>query len=152
MYKTLEILKQNRQYLLQLVANYSFEQVNLVPKNFSNSIIWNMGHLLVTEKILTYGLCNLKLPLVSDEMINQFRKGTTPVDYKKEIWDEIKDLFLLSLDQTEADYKNGIFINFLPYTTSIGLNLLDIESAAKYIAYHEGIHAGVIQSIRKQFV
>jgi hypothetical protein len=74
------------------------------------------------------------------------------VDYQKEKWEEIKDLFLLSLDKTEADYKNGIFINFLPYTTSIGLNLLDIESAAKYIAYHEGIHAGVIQSIRKQFV
>lgn len=152
MYKTLEILKQNRQYLLQLVDNYSLEQLNRVPKNFSNSIIWNMGHLLVTEKILTYGLCNLKLPLVSDEMIHQFRKGTMPVDYSTEVWEEVKNLFLPSLDKTETDYKSGIFINFSPYTTSIGLNLLDVESAAKYIAYHEGIHAGVIQSIRKQFV
>lgn len=151
MQNTYDILIKNRQYLLQLIEPYSFEQLNSVPKTFSNSIIWNFGHLLVTEKTLTYGLSNLDIPLVTPEKIEMFRKGTFPISYSKELWEEIKSIFILSLNRTVADYQKGVFHSFMPYTTSIGVNLSDLETTAQYILYHEGIHAGVIQSIRKQF-
>jgi hypothetical protein len=151
MQNTYDILIKNRQYLLQLIEPYSFEQLNFVPKTFSNSIIWNFGHLMVTEKTLTYGLSNLEIPIVTVQEIEMFRKGTFPITYQKELWNEIKSNFILSLNRTVADYQKGFFHSFTPYTTSIGVNLSDLETTAQYILYHEGIHAGVIQSIRKQF-
>lgn len=151
MQNTYDILLKNRQYLLQLIENYSFEQINSVPDHFSNSIIWNLGHLYVTEKTLTYGLSDLPIPIVSAELIEMFRKGTFPADYQEKIWDEIKSNFVLSAEQTLSDYKKGLFQKFNPYTTSLGVQLTDIETTAKYVLYHEGIHTGVVQSIRKHF-
>lgn len=151
MQNTFDILKKNRHYLLQLIEPYSFDQLNSIPDNFSNSIIWNFGHLLVTEKTLTYGLSGLEIPIVSNEYIEMFRKGTKPIPYKEELWNDIKSSFLLSLEKTESDYNVGLFKNFSSYTTSTGVYLENIESTLNYIAYHEGIHTGVVQSIRKQF-
>lgn len=151
MTNTFDILRKNREYMLQLIEPYSFEQLNTVPPHFSNSIIWNFGHLLVTEKTLTYGLCNIEIPLVSSTLIEDFRKGTQPSRYSINTWLEIKELFLSSLQRTEDDYDKGVFQQFKPYTTSIGVHLDKIESSFSYISYHEGIHTGVIQSIRKQF-
>ena len=151
MQNTFDILKKNRQYILQLIDTYGFEQLNSVPKNFANSIIWNIGHLLVTEKTLTYGLSNLEIPLVSAEVVETFRKGTFPADYSVKQWEEIRTVFVQSVEQTEQDYRKGLFAEFKPYTTSIGVYLADIETTIRYILYHEGIHTGVIQSIRKQF-
>jgi hypothetical protein len=80
-----------------------------------------------------------------------FRKGTKPLLYKEELWSDIKNSFVHSLKKTESDYIKGEFKNFAPYITSTGVHLDNIESTLNYIAYHEGIHTGVVQSIRKQF-
>lgn len=151
MSNTFDILQKNREYMLQLIENYSFEQLNSIPENFSNSVIWNFGHMLVTEKILTYGLCNVEIPMVSAQLIERFRKGTHPELYSEATWQEIKNLFLPSLLKTKEDYHLNRFQHFKPYTTSIGVYLDDINTTLQYILYHEGIHAGVIQSIRKHF-
>ena len=151
MRNTFDILKKNREYLLQLTNEYCFDDLNKIPHNFSNSIIWNMGHLLVTEKILLYGLSALEIPIITNEMIEFFKKGTHPKKYELNLWENIKDNFISSIDRTESDFNRGIFINFTEYTTSIDVNLKNFEKTAQYIVLHEGIHTGVIQSIRKQF-
>jgi hypothetical protein len=103
----------------------------------------------VTQQVLCYKLSGLKC-LISDEMIDLYRKGTAPTTaVTKEEFNEIKDLFISLPFQFEEDYKKGIFENYTAYTTSVNVVLTDIKSAATFNLFHEGIHLGTILGLRK---
>ena len=144
-----DILRQSRKLILKIIEGYSIEQLNFIPKNFKNNIAWNVAHLIVTQQLLCYNLSGLSM-YVSEEMVAQFKKGTTP---EKEInsieFEKIKEQFISIADQFEKDYKEGVFIDFNEYTTSVNVTLNDIDSAIAFNNYHEGIHLGIILSLRK---
>ena len=49
----------------------------------------------------------------------------------------------------EEDFEAGIFENYIAYPTSTGLNIDSLETALLFNNYHEGIHYGIIRSIKK---
>lgn len=146
----IDVLKKGRALLLKVVEGYSLEQINKIPEGFSNNIAWNIAHLAVTPYLLCYKLSGLEMT-ISEEMVNRYRKGTTPdghiVDEKE--WEEIKSIFLGFGDQLEADYDKGIFKTYHEYTTSPGVVLTDVEKAIDFANFHEGIHLGVVLALRK---
>jgi len=77
-------------------------------------------------------------------------KGTKPehIATQAEV-DEIKALLFKTLDQTEADYNDKKFNNFQEYPTSTGLVLKNAEDAIAINSFHEGLHIGIMMSIRK---
>lgn len=56
MVKQFDILRKTRQYVLELIANLSMEQLNEVPAGFTNNIVWNLGHMLASQQ----GVCYLR--------------------------------------------------------------------------------------------
>ena len=88
--------------------------------------------------------------LVSDEMVEKFKKGTTPDgNATEEEITQIKDLLFSTLDQTQADYKAGNFKNYNAYTTSLNVTLSNAVEAMKFNAMHEGIHIGAILALKR---
>ena len=73
-------LRQTRQTLAALVDALPEEALTTIPEGFNNHILWNVGHLVVTQQVLVYGLSSLQ-PNVSAEMMGAFRKGTSPRDW-----------------------------------------------------------------------
>jgi len=144
-----DILSKNRALILKVIDGYSLKQLNEIPEGFSNNIAWNIAHLVVTQQLLCYKMSGLPIS-VSEEMVDKYRKGTKPEsDMSAEEFEEIKTLLMSLPIQFEKDYNAGIFKSYGSYTTSVNVNLTDIDSAIAFNNFHEGIHLGVILALRK---
>jgi len=147
---TFQVLKNTRKIFVKIIENTSLEDLNKIPKGFNNNIIWNIGHVVATGQLLAYKLSGLDL-LVSDEFVNKYRKDTKPngAVTQQEV-NEIKDLLLRTVNETEADYKAGAFKNFNTYTVSTtGNTLNNIDEAMQFVLTHDGIHYGYVLALLK---
>lgn len=144
-----KVQKTIREILLKILDNHSLEQLNKIPAGYSNNLIWNVAHCISAQQVLVYKLSGLPT-LVSDEFIDKYKKGTKPeADVSQSELDEIRVLLFSTLDKTEKDVNEGIFQNYTTYMTSMGFELTNVQDALDFVNYHEGIHTGIIMSIRK---
>lgn len=144
-----EVQKTIREILLKILDNHSLEQLNKIPTGFSNNLIWNIAHCVSTQQVLVYKLSGLPMK-VSEDFINKYRKGTKPEgDVSQAEVDEIRALLSTTLEQVQKDFADGIFQNYTEYTTSMGYTLKNINGALDFNNYHEGIHTGIVMSMRK---
>jgi hypothetical protein len=146
---TFDICLKNRNILEGFLNQFSLDELNKVPDGFSNNLIWNIAHVVVTQQLLVYG--NSQLPmLVSDEMVAKYRKGTKAEQKAtQEEVNEIKALLFSTLEKTQDDYYNGLFKNYTEYTVSTKSTLTNVEQALEFNNFHEGIHLGYILALKK---
>ena len=149
MNQTFETIRVSRKLTSQFLENYSLEQLNKIPEGFNNNIIWNIAHIIVTQQLLVYKLSGLPM-MVSDELVDKYRKGTKPDGAISQLeLDEIKSLLFKTINQTEVDYNAKVFKSYNELTTSLGFTIKDIEDALSFNNYHEALHVGIMMSIRK---
>lgn len=143
----LEVLQNTRKSFKKILENTSLENLNKIPNGSKNNIIWNIGHILVTEQLLAHRLSGLK-PMVSDDLIEKYKKGSQPegpVD-QQEV-NLIKDLLETTVENTSELYSKESFKNFKEYTVSTtGNTLTNIDEALQFILFHEGMHLGIVMS------
>ncbi|WP_242203778.1 DinB family protein [Aestuariivivens insulae] len=145
---TFEVLNNTRRFFKKYIENTSLEDLNKIPEGFNNNIIWNIGHIVVTEQLLAYKLSGLPL-MISDSLVVNYMKGTRPerTVTQAEV-DEIKTLLFSTIERTQKDYKDKAFINFKEYTVSTtGNTLTNIEEALQFILFHEGMHLGYVMAL-----
>lgn len=147
---TFQVLKNTRAIFTKIIDTNSLEDLNKIPKGFNNNIIWNMGHIVVIPQFLAYKFSGLK-PLVSDALINKYKKDTKPErDLNQEEVNEIRDLLVSTFEKTQEDYIQGVFENYDAYMVSTtGNTLNNIDEALQFILTHEGIHYGYILALLK---
>jgi hypothetical protein len=144
-----DILKKSRQLTLKAINGLTLDQIHTIPEGFKNNIAWNVAHLVVTQQLLQYKLSGLDC-LVPDELIEEHRKGTVPTKtFTEEEFEEVTDLLAGLPDTLEEDFNEGIFENYNGYETSTGFVLDTFETAVNFNNYHEGIHLGIILSLKK---
>lgn len=149
MKELLEITKTSRNMVSKLIQGYTLEQLNKVPTGFNNNLIWNVGHIVVTQQLLVYKLAGLPM-MISDELVEKYRKGTkTEHEATQEEVDEILALLHSTVEQTAKDIDNNLFQNFNEYPTSTGFVLKSNKDSMEFNNFHEGLHIGVIMSMRK---
>ena len=113
---TFDIVLKNRKILATFLDAFSLEDLNKVPENFNNNLIWNIAHLVVTQQLLTYSLSGLPMH-VSDEMVDKYKKGSkVKEDVSQDEVNEIKKLLFTTIEKTKEDYnyKQNVF-NTLKY-------------------------------------
>ncbi|MFV5701564.1 DinB family protein [Flavobacterium sp. XS2P12] len=149
MNQTFDVNATSRNMVSKFLAGYTLEQLNTIPEGFSNNLIWNIGHIIVTQQLLVYKLSGLPM-MISDELVEKYKKGTKPehIAIQTEV-DEIKSLLFETINQTKADYDNQIFKNYNEYPTSTGFILKSVEDALAFNNLHEALHIGIMMSIRK---
>ena len=144
-----QILTQTRNNIKRLTDGLSMEQLNHIPAGFNNNLIWNLGHVLVTQQLLMYKLSNTPM-LVPNEWVGKYRKGTKP---NEPVSSEEKDQILLALDaatlKAKEDFEQNVFSNFNPYSTSFGIDLNTVEDALQFNCIHEGMHYGTMLALKK---
>ena len=144
-----DVLRKSRLLTLKELDGLTLDQIHTIPQGFKNNIAWNIAHLVVTQQLLHYKLSGLNC-LCPDDLIEAHRKGTSPTKtFTEEEFEEVKELMLGLPDTLEEDYEAGIFENFIEYPTSAGFVLNSFESAIVFNNFHEGIHYGIIRSIKK---
>ena len=149
MEKLFEASRFTREAALKLLKSLNREQILQIPDRFNNSLFWNVAHLLVTEQLLAYRLSGMPLN-ISDSLVERYAKGSTCTEEVPEEDIEFVMSNLLPLNQKlQEDYREGRFSDYQPYMTSTGIELKNIEEALKFSAFHDGIHLGVILSLKK---
>lgn len=127
----------------------AWEEVNTIPDGFSNSISWNLAHILVTQQLLHYKLSGLEM-LLDDVFIEKYRKGSKHESaLSKTEWKLSLDLLANLAKRLEGDYFAGKFVEFQRYPTSYGYELQNIEDAIFFNNIHEALHLGYMMSMRK---
>ena len=123
-----------------------------IPEPHSNNLFWNIAHALVTEQSLIYKLSKLQ-PRLDEALIAKYSKGTFPEEgvSPSEV-NQVADALPQTLKWIREDYKNGIFKEFIPYTTSAHVTLNSVEDAISFNLFHLGLHYGTIRSIQKLLV
>jgi hypothetical protein len=145
-----EILIKARELVLKELEDLSLEDLHKIPTGFKNNIAWNAAHIAVTQQLIHYGLSGLPMA-ISDELIATHRKGTSPTKvFTKEEFEEVKSLLKSLPEKLVADYEAGVFKEYKTYPTSTGYVLTSIENAIPFNNIHEGMHYGIIRSIKKK--
>ncbi len=148
---TLRILQNNRNVYLRLLESFSLDKLNKIPEGFSNNIIWNIAHIIVTQQILVYKLSGMSL-LVSDEMEEMYKNGSKPTcKTTQEEVNQIKTLLLASVEKTKTDFQTpNFFQNYNEFTTkSTGFKIDSAKTALEFNNFHEGVHFGIMLQIKK---
>ena len=146
---TLTILEKTRANINKLVAAYSLEQLQIIPEGMNNNLLWNYGHVLVTQQLLCYKLSGNEVSMESS-IVDRYRKGTFPdhIDAEAELA-LFNKLCFEQVGVLKADYEKGLFKDFKPYATSFGMELAAIEDAILFNNAHEAMHLGTMLAIRK---
>lgn len=147
--QTFEITTTSRKTLSQFLQGYTLEQLNKIPEGYNNNLIWNIGHIVVVQQMLVYKLSGLPM-MISDEMVNKYKKGSAPIQEATQAdVDEIKKFLFETIDQTKIDLDNKIFENFQEFTTMTGFAVKNAKDAISFNIYHEAIHTGIMMGIKK---
>ncbi len=144
-----DTLMASRKLTLDFINSFNPAQLNHIPQGFKNNLIWNMGHLVVTQQLLWYNLSEKEM-LIPANMVKKYQKGSKPGESigENEI-NTIKELLISLPEKSIADYKNGLFKTYKSYTTSFNVTLQSIEDGIKFNNFHEGLHVGTIMALRK---
>ena len=144
-----DITLKNRNIMASFLDSFSLDELNKVPEGFSNNLIWNIAHLVVTQQLLTYNLSGLPM-LIDDKMVEKYKKGSKTIgDVTKTEVDEIKELLFSTIEKTKEDYKKALFKNYTEYTVTTKSTLTNVEQAIEFNNFHEGIHLGYILAMKK---
>ena len=144
-----ELLKTTRQNALDATNRLSDDQLNFIPEGFKNNLIWNLGHMLVTQQLLMYSLSYNEVK-INQELVSKYRKGTYPSGKTSiEEVSYIRDHLMHSIATSKMDYLSGGFELYKDYETSYKVSLSSIEDAIIFNNLHEAMHLGYILSLKK---
>jgi len=144
-----DITLKNRKFLNSFLKSFSLEELNKIPEGFSNNIIWNIAHVVVTQQLLVYNLSGLPM-MTNEEMVVKYRKGSkVEKDATQEEVNEIKELLFSTAKKMKDDYDTGVFKTYNSYTTSTNSAMTNVEEAIEFNNFHEGIHLGYILALKK---
>jgi hypothetical protein len=151
MNKKIENIKKYRRFLLNQVSSLTVEQLNKIPNNYNNNIIWNIAHLISAQQ----GICYLRAgqqAIVPDKYISPFSTTTKPDRFidMDEI-EEIRKLFIDTIDRLHSDYDRKIFGNYTPSPNILrvyDIEIAGIDEALEFILYHEGYHGAYVLALK----
>lgn len=147
--KAFETLKKTRLFILDYIKDLSTEQLNAIPNGFSNNIIWNLAHLVAVPQAVCYKRGGLAMK-IDEEIFEQYKPGTIPQPFVNTHQIETyKALLINTIDVLEDDYQDEMFQNYQPWTTRTHVELKTIEESINFLSWHDGLHMGVIMSLKK---
>ena len=143
------MLRECRRLIARAVNGLSSEQLLHIPEGYRNNILWNLGHVVVTQQRLCYRNAGLDM-YVPKELCDGLKIGSSPAEWKQPpdfeyIMSMMKDL----PDKLEEDCRAERFAGYPEYTTTTGVTMSDIDDAVIFNNIHEGVHLGIILSLRK---
>lgn len=122
----------------------------MIPAGFNNHILWNIGHAVVTQNVLLYGMSGLDFTLPT-HFIKRYKKGSTPteIDNPKTELENIFELGKIADDQLGYDIKEMKFGDYQSYETSFGITLNTFNDALQFNNIHEALHLGYVMALKR---
>jgi hypothetical protein len=147
--KSIEFIKNGRNRLIATLEGLTTEQLNHVPEGYNNNLIWQLGHVIASQQGVTYPKAGLT-PIMDPALIEQYGNGTKPENTldAKQIAD-LHELSARTLDQFEKDLAADAFKNYESWGFPNGTTFDNIDDAIQMLAFHEGMHYGYAQALKR---
>ena len=126
------------------------EAIRVIPKGRKNNILWNLAHIVTVQQLLVYKRSGNAMRIPGDYPA-MFSRDTSPADWTRDV-DTAQILGELesTARQFAEDEARGLFDGeYDTYETSTGVTIATAADAIAFNRFHEGVHVGVILSIRK---
>ncbi|MBT8185733.1 MAG: DinB family protein, partial [Eudoraea sp.] len=131
---------QNRKIFYRILKHTPMEQLLKIPDGFRNNVFWNIGHVVVTQQLLTYDRSSLSMK-IPDNMVERFRKGSVPDGrMTQQEKDQLSTYVFSTIERTEEDYRAGVFKSYRKFTTATNAEIASVDDALIFNLFHEGLH------------
>lgn len=138
-----------RRAFLGTISKLSVEQLNKIPDGFSNNLIWNFAHCIVSTQYMCYSPTGNPHG-ISKEMMDKYKRGSKPESDASE--NEInywKELAISSIQQLETDSNAGLLSTYHAWSIGEHYSIASIEDALSFCYFHEGSHYGYALAMKK---
>ncbi|WP_026908547.1 DinB family protein [Paucisalibacillus globulus] len=135
-----------REETLSLIKDITDEEAERIPTGFSNNIRWNLGHIYLDQYLWIESVTKEKS--FQTKVFNTwFGFGTGPENFTDSTpnFFELKELLHRQPIQIKEKYMDRLEEEFEP--TEMGM--YTIEQVLIRTIYHEGLHAGAIQYLKR---
>ncbi len=128
------------------------DKADRIPNGWKNNLRWHAGHMVVTPRLLTFGLMGEPLG-VPDEYRKWFGKGSSPFEWGDATIPSFEQLVTEIKERTEPLFdtfesrQDEAFPK--PYETSAGVTLTTPAEALNFSLAHDGIHIGLILALKR---
>ena len=151
MEKSLNIIRGARSYIMNLIEEFSVEQLNEIPEGFHNNLLWNFGHIISVQQGLCY-LSSGELPIVELDLIAKYKSGSKPegiVDVEE--YDKLKGYLFTTIDRLAEDKEKGLFKSYNGFglKSYADIRVENIDDAIKFVAFHDGLHVGYMMALKR---
>ncbi len=136
---------------VKLLGGVSEEAAVITPEGFANNILWNAGHLLVTNELMMYGR-EAEFTHFPQQYKSLFAGGTKPVNWPAEVPTLAEVIRLLNEQQKwiVAEFADRLEEKMpKPFITGSGMHNEFYGEMLAFSLYHEGMHNGMINSLKK---
>ncbi|MDA8443198.1 MAG: DinB family protein [Peptococcaceae bacterium] len=134
---------------LSTVAELTQTEANIIPQGFNNNILWNLGHLYLSQERFAFHFVQEPM-LIPSGFLELFGKGSKP-----EAWAQAPDLGeivnLLEAQPNRIREKlQGRLQDAVTNPPPIpGITFSTVEDMLTFNLYHEGIHVQAIRMLRR---
>lgn len=151
--ETIQQLRIARMHTIGRVKRVEDSKWDFQPKGFNNNIRWHAGHIFITiEDFIRQGIPSYEP--VHPEWIALFDDGTSPAQWEEKDVPSGPELLAALREQFDwvIPFIEGKLEQEMDEPLVIGNDVLKVysmEGLIQFLAWHEGIHAGTIDSLSK---
>lgn len=149
MKSTMKLFKYNRTSSLILLPKLEEELWDVQPENWPNTIRWNAGHVYAEAEGFLHD-ADHQYEIIHPEWLDLFLDGTRPSEWEGDI--PSKEEIIEALREQETRIETFFADKYdQPASKVRDLNgtLLDtVDASLQFITWHEGIHLGIMKSLR----
>ncbi|WP_347550923.1 DinB family protein [Pseudalkalibacillus hwajinpoensis] len=135
---------------IQALEASTEEIADKLPEGFSNTVRWNIGHILVTAELVLHRFTGMENNL-PDHYSSLFKAGTHPTEWTVEPPDLIELKHHLLEQNNRFKSLEGKLNEQLENPFSIGsyLTLETVSELLLFLMNHENLHLGTISGIKR---
>ncbi|HVY73480.1 MAG TPA: DinB family protein [Puia sp.] len=148
--RTVEMLFGYRKTTLRLIEGLTMEALNTIPPGFNNNLIWNFGHVIVSQQTICYPNAGLTPPM-DGSLIEKYRRGTRPEQFvRREEFERLKKYADENLVRLDQDLQQQAFSSLKPFALpTYGLEIANVDDMLKMLLFHEGLHLGYCMALKR---
>lgn len=149
MRESMKLFKYSRTSTLILLPKLEEEVWDIQPENWPNTIRWNAGHVYAEAERFLNDADN-EYEVIRPDWMELFLDGSRPSEWPDEVpsKDEIIDALVEQETRIEKFFE-GKYDNKADDVRDLNGTLLDtVDAALQFVTWHEGIHLGIMKSLR----
>jgi hypothetical protein len=135
-----------RERTLQQLEMINEETADRMPQGYSNTLRWNLGHILTVQENLCFKLIGESFEL-PEAFPAFFANGTRPGDWKNTppTLDTLKSLLI----QQPLRIKQKLSLRLEERLEQHFKGIDRLDGVIGFSLYHEGMHTGIMMGLRK---